>query len=136
MEKAIENILKENNLKNTKGHFAVLEVLMKEKHPLTVEDINKNIKIKLNLTTLYRILEKFSDKRIIYQTTFLDGKSYFEYQHQHHHHITCKNCGVRNKIDFCVSNKINKIDLTKTNFNKISDHILEFFGMCNKCQKR
>ncbi|NCS99005.1 transcriptional repressor [Candidatus Parcubacteria bacterium] len=139
MEKAtktIEKILEDNNLKNTKGHFNVLSVLIKEKHPLSVENVGKKISIKINTTTLYRILDKLSKKGIIYQTTFLDGKTYYEYQKHHHHHITCTKCGIKNKVDFCVSKEIEKINIKKAGFVEINDHVLEFFGVCKKCQKK
>lgn len=135
MKKAIEKILEDNSLKKTKGHIDVLGLLVREQHPLTIEEINKKLPSKINLTTIYRILDRFSQKNIIYQTNFLDGKSYFEFQKEHHHHITCKNCGIRNKINLCMRKDLNKINLNKTDFNKIDSHIFELFGICNKCKK-
>lgn len=137
MEKATEKILKENNLKITNGHKGVLELLIKEKHPLSIEEIKEKINLKINLTTIYRILEKFVEKGIIYQTNFRDGKSYFEFQDNgnHHHHVTCIKCDFRESIDVCVKSQIKKINFKNSRFSSIDSHILEFFSLCENCKK-
>ncbi|MEZ4103205.1 MAG: Fur family transcriptional regulator [Candidatus Paceibacterota bacterium] len=132
-EKEIGNILKNNGFKVTPSRVRILEIL-KEKHsPMTVEDICFLVQNETNKTTVYRALDDFSKKGIIYQTHFRDGKTYFEFQDHHHHHIVCTSCGVKEGISFCVGDIIKKIPKHSKRFTKINDHVLEFFGICQKC---
>ena len=136
MEKAsdIKQILKDSGLKITKNRLAVL-VYLKEKHrPVTVEVLSK--KLKINIVTVYRILESFVNKNIVYQTDFREGKNYFEFQNKdhHHHHITCSKCGKRESVDFCIKQKDYKKIIQNTSFAKIDSHILEFFSICKECK--
>jgi len=128
MKDAIETMLKNNGLKITPGRKSVLEILMEEKEPLSIDEIKS--KVSSNITTVYRILEKFVEKGLVYQTDFRDGKSYFEFQKNHHHHVTCTSCGKKEEVDVCIDNNIK----TK-NFKRIKSHMLEFFGECKECHE-
>lgn len=127
--------IKQSGLKITKNRIMVLDYLKKNKKPMTVEDISKSLK--LNIVTTYRVLESFVSVGLIYQTDFRKGKSFFEFQDtdHHHHHITCIRCDFREHIDFCFSAKIKENTLKSTSFESITGHIIEFFGICNKCNK-
>jgi Fur family transcriptional regulator, ferric uptake regulator len=137
MDKAsvLHNFIKQRGLKITKNRLMVLEYLKKNKKPMAVEDISKSLK--LNIVTTYRILESFVSTGLIYQTDFRKGKSFFEFQdaNHHHHHITCIKCDLREHIDFCFSAKIERDILKSTSFEKVTGHIIEFFGICSKCNK-
>ena len=54
----MSKILKENNLKYTKGRELVLEVIKKADLPISAEDVYNlvNKKVSLNLSTVYRTL--------------------------------------------------------------------------------
>ena len=138
MNKASDSkkMIKESGLKSTKNREAVLNFLISKSKPLTVEDVSRTLKI--NIVTVYRILESFVDKKIIYKTDFRQGKAFFEFQAKdhHHHHITCTKCGFRDHIDFCVETQFTKKIKSTTKFEKIDSHILEFFGVCKKCNSK
>jgi len=134
MNKAIEEILIKNNFKITKGRVGVLGILKKEHKPLSIDEINKSLGNFINLTTIYRILEKFVEKGILYQTDFRDGKSYYEYQDSHHHHIVCTKCGKKEGVDICVKDGLKKASENSKAFSSIKSHVLEFFGICKKCE--
>lgn len=131
----IRQILKDSDLKITKNRLAVLELLISDSKPLSVEDIFKKIK-KIDQVTIYRILNQFVLKDIVYQTDFRSGKAYFEFQDHHHHHIVCKGCGDLEEVEICLPESfIKKIQKNSVKFKKVSDHALEFFGTCGKCSK-
>ncbi|MFA7193446.1 MAG: Fur family transcriptional regulator [Candidatus Paceibacterota bacterium] len=131
--KNIRQILKDADLKITKNRLSVLELLISNSKPLSVEDIFKKLK-KADQVTIYRILNQFVLKDIVYQTDFRSGKAYFEFQDHHHHHIICKGCGDLEEVEICLpENFIKKIQKNSTKFKKVSDHALEFFGTCGKC---
>lgn len=131
----LREILKNSNLKITKNRLLVLEFLILNSKPLSVEDIFKKLKT-ADQVTIYRILNQFVLKDIVYQTDFRSGKAYFEFQNHHHHHIVCKDCGHFEEVDICLpTNFIKKVQSNSQKFKKISDHALEFFGLCNTCDK-
>ena len=131
-----QEILKNAGLKVTKSRLAVLDLLIDNAKPMCVEDVFKNLKI-VDQVTIYRILNQFVLKDIVYQTDFRSGKAYFEFQdHHHHHHIVCKTCGDLEEVEICLpENFIKKVQTSSGKFKKVSDHALEFFGQCNTCVK-
>lgn len=130
-----QDILKEAEMKVTKNRVAVLDLLITSGKPLSVEDVFKKLKT-ADQVTIYRILNQFVLKGIVYQTDFRSGKAYFEFQDHHHHHIVCKGCGDLEEVDICLpENFIKKVQGDSSKFKKVSDHALEFFGLCCKCDK-
>mgnify|MGYP000689594751 CR=1 FL=1 len=130
-----QEILRHAGLKVTKNRLAVLDLLVRSKKPLSVEDIFKKLK-NADQVTIYRILNQFVLNDIIYQTDFRSGKAYFEFQDHHHHHIVCKSCGDLEEVEVCLPEKfIEKVQKSSSKFKKVSDHALEFFGTCGKCDK-
>jgi len=130
MEK-IEHILRNHDLKITKERILLLSILMNAKQPLSIEDMKKEVLGRVNMTTIYRILEKFTQKGFVYKAHFGKGKAFFEYQAKHHHHMTCIKCGDQEKVDMCVNKE--KIAGQLKKFSVIQNHVLEFFGTCKKC---
>lgn len=130
-----QEILKEIGMKVTRNRLAVLDLLMTSQKPLSVEEIFKKLK-NVDQVTIYRILNQFSEKNIIKKIDLRYGKSFFEFQDHHHHHIVCESCGCLEEVDVCLpENFLKKIQKSSNQFKKVSDHSLEFFGVCNKCSK-
>jgi ABC-2 type transport system ATP-binding protein len=56
------------------------------------------------------------------------------YYSDHHHHIICNNCNKL--VDVKIKEvTLNKKLLHKLGFAKVTDHSLEFFGICRSCSK-
>jgi len=127
-------ILRNKKLKITPSRVAILDILISQHSPLSVEDIEKALDIDVNTSTIYRTLEVLSLNNVLYQTDFRDGKIYYEYQQSHHHHIVCKKCGKKEGVSLCVESYIPEILKSSKKFNKVEDHMLEFFGVCKKCE--
>lgn len=132
MKKAIKDILKDNNLKVTEGRLSVIEFLMSNKGPLSIDELKDGLE-NIDTSTLYRMLDIFVEKGIVYQTDFRNGKAYFEYQKNHHHHIVCTSCGSKEEVSVCVGDKVEGIKKDSKKFDVVKSHILEFFGICKKC---
>lgn len=129
----LARLIKEAGLKITRGRVSVLEFLYKNNEPVSIDVIRKKIK-NIDNVTIYRILNNFVEKGIVYQTNFRDGKAYFEYQEKHHHHLVCTNCGLKESLDICIDKDIYQNVIKKSkSFGFIKTHMLEFFGLCNKC---
>ena len=127
-------LLRKNGFKITPLRVAILDILVQKNKPMSVEDIQKLLKKKINKTTIYRALSGFVEKGILYQTNFRDTKNYYEYQELHHHHIVCTSCGAKEEVLFCKNLPLPQVAKNSQKFNQINDHILEFFGVCNLCE--
>lgn len=133
--KDFESIIKSTGLKATKGRVAVLSLLYKEAHPMTVDEIFRKNK-DIDYVTVHRILKNFVKKGVVYQTDFRDGKAYFEFQDEnhHHHHLVCTNCGNKESVSVCIGDSMyTKVKKESKSFSVINSHMLEFFGLCKKC---
>ncbi|MDP2629185.1 MAG: Fur family transcriptional regulator [Candidatus Harrisonbacteria bacterium] len=128
-------LLKEKGLKITKGRLAVLDVLRTSATPLSVEEILQKLKRRLDVVSIYRILERFKISSLVEQTDFHDGRAYFEYQSSHHHHIVCKSCKTIEHLNVCIREQEKKALKASKKFQSIGGHTLEFFGTCQKCAK-
>ncbi|MCA9353601.1 transcriptional repressor [Candidatus Nomurabacteria bacterium] len=132
----VSEVFEKSNIKQTLSREKVLSILIESRKPLCVQDIRNLSGGELDRVSIYRNLECFLSRGIIYRSDFRKGRAFFEYQTNHHHHITCTICGDRESIDFCISDKLDKIKSSLKKFNSPSNHILEFFGKCKKCENK
>jgi Fur family ferric uptake transcriptional regulator len=132
MEKAtVDQILKQYGLKITTARKLVVASLQMVSKPVTAEELQKIVGQEVDPATTYRVLQKLVEKGVVYQTDFRDRKAYYEYQGKHHHHVVCTKCGTKEETDICIDTK--KVSKNLKNFARLNSHILEFFGVCNKC---
>ena len=65
----MEKLLKKNNLKVTPGRIDILNLLSLGDAPKTAETIYKSLKKKYDLVTVYRNLESFEKKGLLFKET-------------------------------------------------------------------
>jgi Fe2+ or Zn2+ uptake regulation protein len=142
----LSNIIKKSGLKLTNNRLAVLDYLRKLAKPITAEVLSSSLK--LNIVTVYRTLESFVSKGLIYQTDFRQGKSFFEFQEtdHHHHHVVCTKCGVRESLDFCIGDKLTQEAQKRSSVHRQSPRInrtnysikekFSCFKSCRNCCRR
>lgn len=97
----------------------------------------------IGLTTIYRTLDLLSRTGLLNKLTIGDGQNRYEFKssekNEHHHHLVCTKCGkIVNYSDFVdeelgLVKKTEEILAKKYNFS-ISDHNIEFYGLCEKCK--
>lgn len=131
-------------LKATPGRLAIIEILNKEKEPLSVDELKKKLSgrdliIDLNSVTVYRALDVLVKVGLVNKTNA--GKAHATYEmafgKPHHHHITCTSCGDMEDVHGCDSKDLNisaRAHLKK--FKSVQSHSLEFFGLCRKCEEK
>jgi Fur family ferric uptake transcriptional regulator len=129
--------LKTGGLKVTTARLNLLDILKHVKKPLSIKQIAHRLEEDdIDLVTLYRNIESLQNLGIVKQINLKDRQAYYELSGgEHHHHLVCTNCGRLEDI------KVEEINLNKTflknhGFAKVTDHSLEFFGVCNKCVNR
>ncbi len=129
MEKFL-NKLKKSGYKITENRKAVIDFLLKTKKPVSLKEISKGTN-NMDFTSIFRIINLFIELKIV-RKVYLGEKSLrYELEEQeleHHHYIKCTKCGLIQKINYCLVEKIEK----ETNY-KILEHNTEFFGICPEC---
>lgn len=128
--------LKRSRLRVTPARMAILTCLEQASRPLTVAEIfNQSVqsKHKPDQATIYRILNTLVQKGLVKQIDFREGKYRYEIEGEHHHHLVCNRCGKITPIhEACVA--ISNETIQATYQFAVSEHHLEFFGLCSDCQ--
>ncbi len=88
------------------------------------------------LSTVYRILELFTEKNIAVTTTVPGSDmAYYELgRHGHHHYAVCVDCHKIVAISNCPMAEF-KPKLSDDNFHVLG-HRVEMYGYCKDCDKR
>lgn len=128
---------------------AILDCLNKTQEHLSAEDVYlavHKIYPQIGLTTVYRTLELLVQMGLVFKFDFGDGRARYELSEgpkgtRHHHHLICSSCGrVVDYTDF-IDEEIELLNQTekglskKFNF-KITNHLIQFYGLCDKCQSK
>ena len=132
-----KKILSDNNVSITNPRILVLEALLDNKSPITVDDLLTKLENQVAKSTLYRVLSDLKKINILQEFTNLENQSVVELlldTDSHHHHLFCSDCGeiidveMANEFEEKLSKEIKRIE-KKFNF-VIEDHRLELFGKC------
>jgi len=123
--------------RNTEKQNLVKQILSESLHTLSVEDIIQAMPIKVNKTTVYRILERFTEKGEVHSVTGKNGKAYYALcdnncstSHTIHNHIhfECQQC---NEVT-CQPNTLNIPALEGFSIKETQFLVI---GICNKCKQ-
>jgi len=124
-------------LKQTEARSAVVMILGNSNGPLDVAGIKEELEkldLKVDQATVYRILNTFHEKGIVKRIEIGEGKYRYEIEKEHHHHLVCTNCGKIEDIEIDLSDDFDREVFKKKGF-RVESHSLEFFGVCELCQK-
>lgn len=134
----MKDLLRENNLKVTKGRLSVLDVFKRADYPLSAEEVYNSISDASckSLTTAYRIINQLESSGIIRKTLQLDGISYYELSvSSHKHYIICTQCGKVSPIEHCPIKPFEDEVENKTGYI-VTGHLIELNGICPECRKK
>ncbi len=133
-EGGFESLLRQHGFKVTSGRVALLQALGREEKPLTVAEVGKRLKSKLDSVTLYRALEAFVGKGVVRRVDLGHGHAHYELEQTHHHHMVCTNCGTIEDIESdALERAVSLAAKSSRQFKTIYSHNLEFFGNCKSC---
>ncbi len=133
------DIFKKLNLRITKQRIAILDQIIENNHPFTVQYIYESLlhKKPSDLVTIYRFINLMHESGIIRIIAENDGKQYFEMACQHnpiHPHFICENC---HKI-FCLE-KLSVDDFLRlasyTSNSQVNELKILLGGLCENCKK-
>ncbi len=134
-------LLRSHGLRATPQRILVMELLANTERPMSISQLQKNALTKsahtaLDMVTLYRSLETLVGKSLVRPVDLRHGHVDYELvrEGKHHHHLVCEKCGAVEDFTWCPNEKLQKNILENTkNFATLTDHSLEFFGVCKKC---
>lgn len=133
----------------TLGREAILEALSKSDKHLSAEDIYTKIHSKypsVGLTTVYRTLDVLVNLGLVFKFDFGDKRARYELAEgpkgaHHHHHLICTGCNrVIDYTDF-IDEEVELLNQTEKGLSekydfKITNHLIQFYGICNNCARK
>ena len=142
-----QNQLQKAGFRVTAPRTVILEVLSHTAKHLSAEDIYLAVHSEypnIGLTTVYRTLELLVQIGFVYKVDFGDGRARYELADGpkgigHHHHLVCTGCGrVIDYTEFINEEKefLSQTEkgLTQKYHFTITHHLIQFYGLCDKCQ--
>lgn len=138
----IEGIVREmqkNGFRRSRSREGILRILALSKNPLSVAAIRETLKkekVSLNKTTVYREVALLARLGHVRELRLRSDVALYETDMSHHHHLVCMGCGEVRHIDLKESLCKEERRIAKKEQFVIREHILEFFGVCRKCQSR
>ena len=138
MVKDFRSILKEKSFKVTQTRLDILGIFSNDCKPINAEHIYKILKNKgVNLVTIYRTLLSFEKAGILKRANLNQESVFYELVgDHHHHHIVCLKCKKVSNFDGCKEDSdllILKALKQNKDFDSISHHSFDLFGICKKC---
>lgn len=128
---------------------AILEALHNTSGHLSAEDIYLSVhKVypAIGLTTVYRTLELLVRTGLVFKFDFGDKRARYELSEGpgsrgHHHHLVCTGCGrIVDYKDF-IEEELELLEKTEKGLSKkydfkITNHLIQFYGLCERCRKK
>lgn len=122
-------------MRMTKQRKQILDVFNQHQKPLSAEMIDALLPDDaLNLSTIYRTLEKFYDEEIISKSSINHTHYYYLNDHKHHHYMICLSCHKMIEIDCHLHDFESKV--SKAHDFKVTHHDMTLYGYCHDCQKQ
>jgi Fur family ferric uptake transcriptional regulator len=88
----------------------------------------------IGLVTVYRTLKLLDESGLVCRMGCSGrSQSYARRPHEHHHHLVCTGCNKVVDVASCGLRELGEKLARETGF-AISDHHLEFMGLCRQCQ--
>jgi len=142
----IDRHFKKFGHKMTKGRELTMRILAETDKHLSAEDVYLKVHAinnSVGLTSIYRTLEILVNMGVVSKFDFGDGRARYEmvegYKNsKHHHHLICTSCGrIIDYSDFLKEEKafFKKIEgpLSKKHNFRITNHLVQFYGLCDRC---
>lgn len=126
--------LQQAQLKVTPARIATMQLFESHDKPIDAQHLTDHLQKSLGIdrVTGFRILNVFVEKGLIRKVEFGEGKARYELNKGEHHHLICQNCGKIEDVSDCTIGTLEKHIQEKKHF-LITQHNLEFFGLCRDC---
>ncbi|WP_071141656.1 Fur family transcriptional regulator [Acidaminococcus timonensis] len=133
-------LIRQTGLKCTSARIQVLQLLLAQQEVLSADEVFEKLHqdgAKLNFSTVYRILESFTEKKLTEKVLLPQSRKYgfLVYTLSHTHHLICLGCHKVVNLEGCPLHGFEEELARKTHF-QIVGHALELYGYCEECQKK
>ncbi|MDO5596783.1 MAG: transcriptional repressor [Acidaminococcus sp.] len=135
-----QGLIRQTGLKCTSARLQVLQLLLAQQEVLSADEVFEKLHqagAKLNFSTVYRILESFTEKKLTEKVLLPQSRKYgfLVYTLSHTHHLICLGCHKVVNLEGCPLHGFEEELARKTHF-QIVGHALELYGYCEECQKK
>lgn len=122
--------------RRTRSQQRILDLLKTVDSAKSAQDIYMELRKtgkSIGLATVYRSLEALKREGALQVRTLPSGESLYSSMKEDRHHLTCVQCGDSIPIEECPVHDLEE-KLNQSYHFKIYYHMLEFFGLCTRCQ--
>jgi Fur family ferric uptake transcriptional regulator len=125
-------------MRMTRQRVIILQALCELDGHASAEEIFRRVTLHrrdVDLSTVYRTLERLCDLRITSETNLGRGHAEFELtSDKPHHHLVCRRCDQTMEVDHTSLAPMAEIIRQDTGFEPDLDH-LAIFGLCPECRE-
>lgn len=125
----IDELFKKNNLKITKQRMEIINAVVKLKDNATLKNILDQVNLKMDRSTVYRILDILIKSNILGKQINSDNQDYYMVMSEHVHYIKCVHCKRVESLNICP------FDVDAFKGYKLISHSVILNGICKDCQK-
>ena len=136
---ALNKHLERKGLKKSRQREVVLDVFLKSRGHVTIEELHRSVQRKdptIGLTTVYRAMKLFCECNLARANHFQEGQVRYEQQFKsaHHDHLICVHCGQT--VEF-MDDEIERLQgkIAERYGFRMTHHRMEMFGLCRKCRR-
>ena len=135
------DLLRRKGLRMTGNRRAILQVLLKAREPLSLEQIQEGALRYVeggdspDFATVFRMMALMEELKLARKVHLGRTSSHFELtdSRHHHDHLVCTDCGTVTPLEgLCPVEKLERQIARKHGFTELT-HSLEFFGRCGEC---
>ncbi len=123
--------------KATPQRLSILEAIDGMRAQFTPQQLYKRLHKNhpdIGLVTVYRTLKLLDESGLVCRMGYCGrSQSYARRPHEHHHHLVCAGCDKVVDVSSCGLGEMERKLASETGF-AISDHHIEFVGLCRQCQ--
>jgi Fur family transcriptional regulator, ferric uptake regulator len=137
-----EQRLRQRGVRYTRARQLVLERLQRASGPLSVAELEEDLRGRVPTSSLYRTLNALEDAEIVEKHRDVGGLARYEIAEDltghHHHHLVCLGCGEAHDVDITP-----ELERAITGFMarvaarfdyEVSDHRVDLHGWCSRCR--
>ncbi len=135
--KSYKRMIREMGLKVTKQRMAILEGLNAGRAHVTAQEVYEAVNEKhpeIGFATVYRFLRKLTEQGFVTEVRMGGLPARYELTpREHHDHLTCVKCGKIVEFENPQIEQLQEDIATGYGF-KLTDHVLELYGICSHCK--
>ncbi len=129
-------LLRASGCRATRCRVAILRSLAADPAPRSVPRLVAGVAGVADKVTVYRTLRTLEAAGVVRAVDLRHAHAHYELVagRQHHHHIVCRSCGAIEEVALGDERVIEAQALARAErFAFVTDHALEFFGVCKRC---